>query len=282
MADPPDSTGRPRDVVVVAGLDQLGSREVRLLQEAARLGSVHVRLWSDSLVESLTGHRARFSEAERRFFVTNLRFVDSVGVVDSLESIPGPVRGLPPAAIVGLPNDNGTAVRRACEKAGIRYIDIGADGVSGFPSPGPGTLAPEDPAARRVVVTGCFDWLHSGHVEFFRDAAGLGHLYVVVGSDRNVRLLKGDGHPLHFEAERLYMVQAMRPVHRALLSTGSGWMDAEPEIASIRPHIYVVNEDGDKPEKRDFCRTHGLELVVLRRRPHRGLPRRTSTGLRGF
>ena len=78
------------------------------------------------------------------------------------------------------------------------------------------------------------------------------------------------------------MVQAVRAVHRAQVSTGSGWMDAEPEIARIQPHVYVVNEDGDQPEKRAFCRAHGLDYVVLQRRPHRGLPRRTSTALRGF
>jgi hypothetical protein len=59
-------------------------------------------------------------------------------------------------------------------------------------------------------------------------------------------------------------------------------MDAEPEIAQIRPHIYAVNEDGDKPEKRAFCAEHGLEYVVLKRTPKEGLPRRSSTDLRGF
>jgi hypothetical protein len=71
-------------------------------------------------------------------------------------------------------------------------------------------------------------------------------------------------------------------VERSLISTGTGWMDAEPEIDAIAPHVYVVNEDGDQPEKREFCRAHGLEYVVLERRPHPGLPRRTSTDLRGY
>ena len=78
------------------------------------------------------------------------------------------------------------------------------------------------------------------------------------------------------------MAQAVRAVHRAEVSTGHGWMDAEPEIERIQPHAYVVNEDGDQPEKRAFCRAHGLDYIVLQRRPHRGLPRRTSTALRGF
>jgi hypothetical protein len=50
----------------------------------------------------------------------------------------------------------------------------------------------------------------------------------------------------------------------------------------VKPDIYAVNEDGDKPEKREFCRKYGIEYVVLRREPKEGLPRRESTVLRGF
>ena len=59
-------------------------------------------------------------------------------------------------------------------------------------------------------------------------------------------------------------------------------MDAEPEIERTAPDIYVVNEDGDKPEKRAFCAEHGLEYVVLKRTPKDGLSKRSSTDLRGF
>jgi glycerol-3-phosphate cytidylyltransferase-like family protein len=107
-------------------------------------------------------------------------------------------------------------------------------------------------------------------------------LDVVVGSDDNVRLLKGEGHPLFPQEERRYMVQSIRFVTQALISTGSGWMDAEPEIERTRPDIYIVNEDGDNPEKREICKQHGLEFVVLKRGPKPGLPRRQSTDLRGF
>jgi cytidyltransferase-like protein len=134
----------------------------------------------------------------------------------------------------------------------------------------------------RVVITGCYDWLHSGHIRFFMDAAAIGTLYAVVGSDRNVELLKGPGHPLQHEDERRYMVGAVRSVHECLVSSGSGWMDAEPEIAEIGATHYVVNEDGDQPDKREFCRAHGIEYVVLERKPHAGLPARSSTALRGF
>jgi cytidyltransferase-like protein len=151
--------------------------------------------------------------------------------------------------------------------------------MSGFPEPPP---MPSPPGRKKVVVTGCFDWFHSGHVRFFEEASAYGDLYVVVGSDGNLRLLKGEGHPLFPQEERRYLVQSVRFVTQALVSTGTGWMDAEPEIERIRPDMYVVNEDGDQPEKREFCERHGLDYVILKREPKHGLPARRSTDLRGF
>jgi cytidyltransferase-like protein len=133
-----------------------------------------------------------------------------------------------------------------------------------------------------VVVTGCYDCFHSGHVRFFEESSELGDLYVVIGSNANVRLLKGAGHPLLSEDERRYMAQSIRFVKQALVSSGNGWMDAEPEIEQIKPDFYVVNEDGDKPEKKEFCQEHGIKYMVLKRVPKPGLTARQSTVLRGF
>ena len=103
-----------------------------------------------------------------------------------------------------------------------------------------------------------------------------------MGNDRSVRYLKGEGHPLLSQEERIYMVQAIRYVTQAVVTKGIGWMDAAPNIAEIRSDIYVVNDDGDRPEKRAYCAEHGLQYVVLQREPRPGLPRRSSTELRGF
>ena len=135
---------------------------------------------------------------------------------------------------------------------------------------------------RTALVTGCFDWFHSGHVRFFEEASGLGALYVVVGNDANLRLLKGEGHPFFSQDERRYQAASVRFVGRALVATGAGWLDAEPEIRAIKPDIYVVNEDGDRPEKKEFCTDNDIQYVVLHRAPRPGLPPRTSTDLRGF
>jgi cytidyltransferase-like protein len=267
-------------VVISRSFDNLQSQDVRFLQEAARLGSVRLDLWSDALVRSTTGRPSFFPEEERLFVAQALRDVDSAALVDRpLHATLPDLAGR--SATLAVPEAEGDPDLRArCLALGIDCRVIEADQLAGFPPVNETPAAP--PGGKRVVVTGCFDWLHSGHVRFFLDAAAFGELYVIVGSDENVGLLKGPGHPLRNQEERRYMVGAVRCVHRSLISSGRGWMDAEPEIDAIAPHVYVVNEDGDQPEKRDFCRAHGLDYLVLERKPHANLPRRTSTELRGY
>lgn len=182
--------------------------------------------------------------------------------------------------VVDEANDN--AQKRAfCESRSLGYRVVRDQDLTSFP-----LVLLDDPegqpSRKKVLVTGCYDWFHSGHVRFFEEVAGLGDFYVVVGSDANVRLLKGDGHPMFSQDERRYMVQSVRYVKQALISTGHGWMDAELEIAMVKPDMYAVNEDGDKLEKREFCQAHGIQYVVLKRTPKEGLPKRQSTDLRGF
>jgi cytidyltransferase-like protein len=277
---PTTSQGDRRPLVVVSGgLDDLRSIDVRRLQAAHHFGSVHVRLASDRLVRSRTARPPFFAQRERSFLARHLRYVDSLAIIESVGAAPTSFRGQRPSLVVVAPEDDDAGLAETCSRHGVAYRSIPDEDLSDLPED---ALPPPSPNRRRVVVTGCFDWLHSGHVQFFLDAAALGELYVVVGSDRNVRDLKGPGHPLRNQDERRFMAQAVRAVHRAEVSSGRGWMDAEPEIARIQPHLYVVNEDGDQLEKRAFCRAHGLDYVVLERRPHPGLPRRTSTALRGF
>ena len=133
-----------------------------------------------------------------------------------------------------------------------------------------------------MIVTGCYDWLHSGHVRFFEEVSSYGDLYVIVGHDANIRLLKGEGHPLLPQEERRYAIGAIKFVKQALITSGNGWLDADPEIRILKPDIYAVNEDGDVGGKREYCAALGIEYLVLKRTPAPGLPQRTSTGLRGF
>ena len=132
---------------------------------------------------------------------------------------------------------------------------------------------------KKVFVSGCYDMLHSGHVAFFEEAAKLGDLYVGLGSDKTIFELKGRK-TINKDAERLYMVKALRCVKDAWISSGSGIMDFEKEVRELRPDIFFVNTDGYTPEKKAFCEELGIELVVSHRVPEAGLPARSTTALR--
>jgi cytidyltransferase-like protein len=132
---------------------------------------------------------------------------------------------------------------------------------------------------KKVFVSGCYDLLHSGHIEFFRQAAQYGDLYVGIGSD--ITILGYKHHKtVYCEQERLFMVKSIRYVKDAFINAGSGIMDFIPTVDLVKPDIFVVNEDGSTEEKRKFCVERGIEYIVLQRTPQKGLDARSSTSLK--
>jgi cytidyltransferase-like protein len=75
----------------------------------------------------------------------------------------------------------------------IAYRVFKADELKGFPNR---RRCRPRRAGKKVIATGCYDWFHSGHVRFLEEVSAYGDLYVIVGHDANIRLLKGEGHPL--------------------------------------------------------------------------------------
>jgi cytidyltransferase-like protein len=132
---------------------------------------------------------------------------------------------------------------------------------------------------KKVFVSGCFDMLHSGHIEFFREVARYGDVYVALGSDRTVYDLKGRP-TFNSEQERLFMVKSVSFVKDAFISSGSGILDFETELREMMPDYFIVNNDGHIPEKRDLCHELGIQYMILERKPHSGLEARSTTELR--
>lgn len=270
-------------VIVQGAFDDLRSSDFRFLEEASRLGLVLALLLDDAVVERLQGSRPKFPAPERLYLLQSLRFVHETRLLHSL----GTPDALPPdlpsgASIWAVPAvECNPAKSSHAASRGLTLHAVPTAVTKDFPQPGTAILPP-GPGRKKVIVTGCYDWFHSGHVRFFEEVSTYGDLYVVVGHDANIRLLKGAGHPLIPEQERRYVVGSVRFVRQALVSTGTGWLDAEPEIDRLQPDIYAVNEDGDKGGKREFCAGRGIEYLVLKRLPAPGLPSRSSTLLRGF
>ena len=74
---------------------------------------------------------------------------------------------------------------------------------------------------KKVFVSGCYDLLHSGHVEFFQQASQYGDLYVGIGSDATYLEYK-HRKPMFPQEERLFMVKNIKAVKDAYINEGSG------------------------------------------------------------
>jgi FAD synthetase len=114
----------------------------------------------------------------------------------------------------------------------------------------------------RVMASGVFDILHSGHLHYLEEAKALGdELVVVVATDATVRKRKHE--PVTPERMRLELVNALKPVDRAVLGHEG---DMYAVVREICPDIlalgYDQNFDVERLENELNCR--GLKVRVVR------------------
>ena len=132
---------------------------------------------------------------------------------------------------------------------------------------------------KKVFVSGCYDLLHSGHVEFFKQASQFGDLYVGIGSDATYLEYK-HRKPMFPQEERLFMVKNIKAVKEAYINEGSGVIDFIPTLDIVKPDIFVVNAEGGSAEKRQLCEERGIQYIELERTPAEGLQARSSSSLK--
>ena len=141
------------------------------------------------------------------------------------------------------------------------------------------TANPQQPKTPRVFVSGCYDLLHSGHVEFFQQASQFGELYVGIGSDATYLEYK-HRKPMFPQEERLFMVKNIKAVKEAYINEGRGVIDFLPTLDLVKPDIFVVNAEGGSDTKRQLCEERGIQYIELQRTPHAGLEARSSSSLK--
>ena len=100
---------------------------------------------------------------------------------------------------------------------------------------------------RTIVFTnGCFDILHSGHVQYLAEAKELGDILILgLNSDSSVKRLKGNDRPINNEIERATVLSALYTVSYIVI-----FEDDTPYnlINHIKPDILVKGGDW-KPEE---------------------------------
>tara|TARA_B100001142_G_C13899477_1_gene487319 strand:- start:89 stop:508 length:420 start_codon:yes stop_codon:yes gene_type:complete len=112
-----------------------------------------------------------------------------------------------------------------------------------------------------VAVSGYFDPLHVGHLEYFVKAKELGDLlYVIVNSDFQAKLKKNTSFMI--ENDRLEIIQSLKIVDKAFLS-----IDKDKSVSNtlkiINPDIFGNGGDqikGSILEER-ICLENNIEIV---------------------
>lgn len=124
---------------------------------------------------------------------------------------------------------------------------------------------------KTVLVGGCFDLIHIGHIYFLEEAKKLGdRLVVLLESDETIRRLKGEHRPIHTQEERKKMLLAIRFVDEVVsipsLKTDTEYFDV---IQTIHPNIIAFTEgDPILTKKIKQAELVGARAVVIPRIPN--------------
>ena len=163
-----------RNVVVTGSFDNPGSKHVRFLEEASKLGRVDVLVWSDEVVRALEGKAPEFPGQERLYLLQGIRYVgDARMVTGQVERDAIPEIDETPPEIWAVDEASDTPQKRTyCESRGVQYRVLSQESLRGFPLARLNAQKGQS-LRKKVIVTGCFDWFHSGHVSFFEEVSQL-------------------------------------------------------------------------------------------------------------
>lgn len=119
---------------------------------------------------------------------------------------------------------------------------------------------------KKVLVGGCFDFIHFGHISFLKQAKSHGdYLIVALESDENVRKMKGNARPIHSQQQRKEMLEALSIVDEIITLAP---MNSDTEylnlVLQVKPQIIAVTEgDPILGKKRDQAMRVGAKLIVI-------------------
>lgn len=118
---------------------------------------------------------------------------------------------------------------------------------------------------KKVVFTnGCFDLIHSGHVDYLVKAKEMGDVLILaLNTDESIKRIKGDKRPILKQDERAFIVSNLKPVDYVTFFNE----DTPAEIISeLIPDILVKGADWsiDKIIGRDIVEANGGEVKTIK------------------
>jgi glycerol-3-phosphate cytidylyltransferase len=114
-----------------------------------------------------------------------------------------------------------------------------------------------------IFTNGCFDILHSGHINYLARAKELGDILIVaVNSDASVKRLKGKERPINNLNDRMFLLASL-----CFIDYVTFFEEDTPNeiIKKIQPNIHVKGGDykiEELPEK-EIIESYGGKIVIL-------------------
>lgn len=117
---------------------------------------------------------------------------------------------------------------------------------------------------KKVVFTnGCFDLIHSGHVDYLVKAKEMGDVLILaLNSDSSIKSIKGDKRPILKQDERAFIVSNLKPVDYVTFFNE----DTPAEIISeLVPDVLVKGADWviEKIVGREIVEANGGEVKTI-------------------
>jgi cytidyltransferase-like protein len=135
---------------------------------------------------------------------------------------------------------------------------------------------------KKVFVSGCYDILHAGHLQFFEEARALGDYLIVSFASADVLWHHKRRKPSIPDDHKRALLQALRMVDEVIVTQGhKEGLDFEEDFLRIRPDFLIVTEDDKYGDlKRELCNQVGAQYSVLPKTPPRFDPVSTSSIVR--
>lgn len=96
-----------------------------------------------------------------------------------------------------------------------------------------------------VLVGGCFDILHIGHIKFLEEARRTDEiLFILLEDDRRIRRLKGNNRPIFSQQERAQVLSVIKNIdYVVLLPFVAMDLDYDRVISLIKPNVIAVTRN---------------------------------------
>ena len=118
---------------------------------------------------------------------------------------------------------------------------------------------------RKIFVSGCYDILHAGHIQFFEEARAMGDYLIVSFASEETRKHHDQNPPSLSDEHRKVLLESLRMVDKVVVGTGiRPGLDFEEAFLAERPDMLVVTEDDPYGDlKRALCAKTGAQYVAL-------------------